>query len=590
MKQYSISVLVLLSAILSTFPALAAYVPPPDHPSRPSPGRTIASDTFAPAAHGTGAFVLEAHDGGVACREASSAEAEALARPVHSESVREISPAAPRNRFSGGDGLRLVLRGTRQLDAHPEAKAAYLRAAAVWERKIRTPITIVIDVDFGPTNFGTPYPPNALGASFAQELTAELYGEVRERLIEGAASEQARSIFASLPEGTVPTDLGRTATMRAPSANGRALGLFVPVADPDGTEASLGSPPTIALNSNVNYDYHPSGGIGAREVDFEAVVVHEIGHILGFLSSTGVRELDGREPVSVSVWDLFRLRPGTAESAFPRAERILLSGGEQTFAAAGLEIPLSTGRPDRTGGDGQQASHWKNDSYIDGRYIGVMEVSLPFGARQVLTSHDLVAIELMGYSLREGLDMAPELGTFAGHLKGGVLTVAGATVDVDGDADQLLLALLDESGTVLAEMPAVSLDGGNSRITRFAIRISEAEVPRTATRASLTVVDRAGNRGETFAAGILGGEPGGPVLSRVSFRADTLKIKGQRLAGEVQLEINGVINDALAVKPSASGKKLVVSASAAELGLDRGVNRVRVIRDGVDSNVLLLSY
>ncbi len=80
----------------------------------------------------------------------------------------------------GGDGitqqqpaplssLRIVLRGTQQLEEFPQAKQAFLRAAATWEKIIQSPISIVVDVDFGPKNFDVPFSnPNIIGSTRSQ--------------------------------------------------------------------------------------------------------------------------------------------------------------------------------------------------------------------------------------------------------------------------------------------------------------------------------------------------------------------------------------------------------------------------------------
>ena len=52
----------------------------------------------------------------------------------------------------------------------------------------------------------------------------------RAKLLEGATDDQARAIYNSLPLDTMPTDIGNISTMKAPSANARALGLLDPVA------------------------------------------------------------------------------------------------------------------------------------------------------------------------------------------------------------------------------------------------------------------------------------------------------------------------------------------------------------------------
>jgi hypothetical protein len=74
----------------------------------------------------------------------------------------------------------------------------------------------------------------------------------------------------------------------------------------------------------------------------------------------------------------------------------LSSGGEQVFFFGGAEIPLSTGRIDSSGGDGRQASHWK-DLFLTRQYVGIMDPLTRRGYHYEMTAHDLEALEAFGY-------------------------------------------------------------------------------------------------------------------------------------------------------------------------------------------------
>lgn len=339
-------------------------------------------------------FVHEVVDGQMVCRHATMMEMLTINARTTDLPWRILRPPSSRKQ----SGLQLILRGTPQLDAFPQAKAAFLRAADTWAQLISTPITLMVDVDFGPTRFGVPYGPNQLGSTIPQVmLLSSGYSQIRSRLVAGASDGAEQLLYEALPVEVIPTDIGLTRDMTVATPILRAIGWLPPMADP-AQELQLGAPPSIGFNSTFRFDFDPSDGIQPGTFDFDAIAVHEIGHVLGFLSNTGVRELSPSEPLSLTLWDLFRFRPGVTLQTFTTAARILSSGGQQNYFAGGPELGLSTGRPNRTGGDMQQASHWKADE-LTGQYIGVMDPTVAPGQRLTITANDLMALDSFGYQL-----------------------------------------------------------------------------------------------------------------------------------------------------------------------------------------------
>jgi uncharacterized protein (TIGR03437 family) len=333
------------------------------------------------------------------CRAATEEEARAMRRdPDQQLRVIGDEAFAPDSTQQARKGLKIILRGTRQLEQFPEAKAAFLRAARAWESAIQNPITVVIDVDFGPTNFGKPFRENEYGATrFQRDFDANAWPVIRPALIRSAGSPQEAALYNALPAGSLPTDLGATTGMIRHVAVRRALGLLPPVADPDAEKATLGLPPQIGFNSAVSFDFDPSDGVSPKRLDFNAAAMHEIGHALGFFSGVGIQETSpGAPPQTPDVLDVFRFRPGVTPATFATAQRILSSGGEHIFFGGGPEPPFSTGRDDATGGDGRQAGHWKDDDLV-GRYIGIMDPTFDDGYRYEMTANDLEAFERIGY-------------------------------------------------------------------------------------------------------------------------------------------------------------------------------------------------
>ncbi|MFN7621671.1 MAG: NF038122 family metalloprotease, partial [Acidobacteriota bacterium] len=295
-------------------------------------------------------------------------------------------------------GLKIILRATSQLENNTRAKEAFIRAAAYWESIITSPITVIIDVDYGPTRFGVPYPnANVIGSTSSQTLgTSTLYTSMRSRLIERAANAQQSQIFNRLPALSLPTELGTTTSVFVSSAILRALGFIAPTADP-ATETNYGPLPSIGFNSNFPFDFDPSNGIDFDKIDFHATAVHEIGHFLGFNSYVGQAELNPGLH-SATIWDFFRFRPGMTIDSFNNTPRLQISGGDHSHFAGLGESALSTSRLDGQGGDGRQAPHWRDDT-LTGRVLGIMDPTAATGIRDDISALDLQTLGHFGYGI-----------------------------------------------------------------------------------------------------------------------------------------------------------------------------------------------
>ena len=102
-------------------------------------------------------------------------------------------------------GLKIILRGTRQLADFPRAKEALARAAAQWETFVETEITVVIDVDFGPSLFGGQFPDDTVSVTDVQLLTGNaLYPALRSSLISEASSPQEKSLLSRCDKPPFP--------------------------------------------------------------------------------------------------------------------------------------------------------------------------------------------------------------------------------------------------------------------------------------------------------------------------------------------------------------------------------------------------
>lgn len=351
------------------------------------------SAQYAPL-RGHGAYLVREVEGKTLCVDATPAEALRItARPA--VPLKVFGESRDKVRANASAGLNIILRGTAQLDANPEAKAAFERAADIWESRIANPVTVYVDVDFGTQRFGEDFEEDVIAAANSDYRGGDegLYSGVRGLLVARADNAAETTLYNALPTTQLPTNLGASTRVAAPSILLRALDAM-PATAPGSDDA-----PSIGFNSAFQYDFNPADGISPGRKDFEAVVVHEIGHMLGFTSLVGLSEDEEEDiPVIPTILDFFRFRPGVTNGTFTTAQRIQSSGGDQVFFGGGTALPLSTGRPDGTGGDEQQASHWKDDA-LSGVRIGIMDPTLSSGVRSELTANDLTAFATIGYNV-----------------------------------------------------------------------------------------------------------------------------------------------------------------------------------------------
>jgi hypothetical protein len=557
--------------------------------SQPKAGNEPAEE-WVPATRDAEGFILfaaENHE--VGCREAATEDEQLVTRGDLSDSLHVISPP----RLLGTNGLTITLRATQQLEGYPDAKNAFIRAAQTWEGIIANPISIIIDVDFGPTRFGSTYPQGVLGSTSSQSLLNQQgYPSARTKLIAGASSDQERTLYNALPTGSLPTDQGTTTRVTAPSTLLRAIGEISADANPN-AEANLGSPPSIGFNSFFAFDFDPSNGIEAGRMDFDAVAVHEIGHALGFTSRAAGSQVGAPD---ASMWDVFRFQPGITMNDFTSAQRVLTRGGTPVFYVGGSELRLSTAD------DGQQTSHWKDDN-LTGQHIGIMDPSLPFGRRFVITTNDLVALDAMGYRLKNASgggsgggggggggttgNNLPSTSQFNAALDGDVLTITGIAADSDGDIQQGQASLLDQAGGVLSQGTPISMDLGISTQSPFTVRYTNMRNFPSAMKVSFVFTDSRGNQSAPVTADFSRADSGGATINKSVYDTDALVIKGVNLVSGLQVEINGVLVTPQKLKVKGTGAKVVVTGSKTVLNLSNGTNRVRVKIDGKFSNIAL---
>ncbi|HEX8911121.1 MAG TPA: NF038122 family metalloprotease [Humisphaera sp.] len=352
-------------------------------------------------------------------------------RQVLAGGAEQTAPGGPGTTAStlrtagAAGGTRVEVIAGPNLLKNAAALAAARAAAAVWERMFTDDVQVRVDLDL--LSMG---PGGVLGAT--SSTTVDLpYDQVRDAIVASAARDEAFSrslptratLKARLPQNTSGEPFVFNGTMTVNRANALALGYAPSEVEGPASEfrPSVVADGSILINRDEAWDFTPADGIAKGREDFYATVLHELGHVLGFES--GVDTLDARLedpyadlPFKPTPLDLYRLKPGAGGSGFGTAVRQWVTGRDQpaqVFYDGGVydptgvakvpglrrgDIPFSTGS---VSGDGQQASHWKDDA-VTTRFVGIMDPTLDRSFTAPAAT-DVRALGLLGWDVRQPL-------------------------------------------------------------------------------------------------------------------------------------------------------------------------------------------
>ncbi len=389
-------------AVVSLLSATSALAAAPGHVATkmlaPSPGGLSCGHDHRSSLDADGTIVV-AH------------KTDLLARDIRAHFAERDLVRASVNPARGGFDVQFNL--DPDVASDPAFVAGLELAAEVWEARISDNVTIIIDVGFV-SNV------SYIGAASSNRFNID-YDEFRSLAIADAGAAESTLVSALPdPELDAETNNGFTSTddfsfdgIEVTTANARALGIPV---DTSGGFADA----SIVFNTDFDFDNDPSDGLTEGFVDTVYVMTHEIGHMLGFISSTDgfsfgdfLTTLDtfrvGIDGVSNDPANL-----ADFSSVARETRRGVEAALDQVNAVPGAPLDtvyrFSTGS---FGGDGRQASHWKDDDLLGiTPNIGVMDptTSSPNGPGQgahpgYLTYADLLAFSVIGWDIN--LDPAP---------------------------------------------------------------------------------------------------------------------------------------------------------------------------------------
>ena len=283
-------------------------------------------------------------------------------------------------------------------------------AGEIWSHYLRDNVAVNIHVEMTDQ-----LPENVIGGALPGMQKDVKYDDLWNKFSEDITSSNDLSAvnnrvyddknFTALVNGR---ELKKVENMKLTNANAKALGFI------GSNSAQLDGyilMSDFTGQTNVQWDYDPlrNDNIADNSLDFLSVAIHEIGHVLGFVSGVddgqwlqAVTEsnggtMKGSDMKFATSLDLFRYSSkdridfSIGQNPYFRQDRYFsIDGGNSKLAY------FASGESSNLGGDGYQASHWKHNS---GNPLGIMDPVLKMGQRREISNLDTTAMDVIGWDV-----------------------------------------------------------------------------------------------------------------------------------------------------------------------------------------------
>ena len=317
-----------------------------------------------------------------------------------------------------------------------EQMKTFEMAGRIWAKYLKDDVTVNIHVASNDQ-----LPDNVVGGALPGMVSASSYNHYSEfvnALSNDVQSTDDRISTDNLKHGTMVEGLNlwRQQTYLT-TANGKALGLSsVSEGALDGVIlmsdlSNLAHNQDTNIGNDIGWKYYDSVPPTPYSLDFLSVALHEIGHILGFVSGVddeswfqqvvetkaqidndtlASREQNGGDSEIVYVegdysfgfdarkmpLDFFRY----TETSKYWNQNDLSTGGDAYFSIDGGQTKLADFSTSKYGdGDGYQASHWENTTSS----LGIMAPTLRLDQSNTISTLDLRAFDVIGWNLAASL-------------------------------------------------------------------------------------------------------------------------------------------------------------------------------------------
>jgi len=314
----------------------------------------------------------------------------------------------------GGSAQALEFKFNYDPSMDKRALAGFEAAGKLWSSVLRDDVTVNLNIGFSALD------PGVLGQTgSASYRTSYSNFRMAMQLDATTATDKAAvsglkggSCLNVLMNGTAVNPAGwgsstpyldnncnaNNSTIDMTLANARALGLW--------NAADNNVDGEVSFSTLFNWDFNRTDGIASNAFDFIGVAAHEIGHALGFVSGVDVLDYYFDGPYTdnafsfISPTDVFRC--STLSRDMGADVDFTVDNRTKNFSLDNCKTTLTSFSTGTDHGDGQQASHWK-----DNRDIGIMDPTGAYGEYMDITALDFQMFDAIGWNF------VPEPGSIA---------------------------------------------------------------------------------------------------------------------------------------------------------------------------------
>lgn len=259
-------------------------------------------------------------------------------------------------------------------------------AGEIWSQYLTDEVSLSIHVET------LDLPDDAIGGAIPAFVANQSYEEFLGKAANDILSGDDAIAFASLQQGTSYDRMldsvidQNNEEIILTNANAKALGI-----EASQDYGNLDAAIQIDSNASWSYDFLRSNSPNNNQFDFLSVALHEIGHVLGFISG-----VDSNSALAhSSTLDMFRYSPqssnqGISDFSFGTEAYFSINGGQTNIT----EFSRGQNDPTVEAGYNYQASHW-----ADNQNVGIMNPTISQGEFVHISTTDLLAMDVIGWDI-----------------------------------------------------------------------------------------------------------------------------------------------------------------------------------------------